>query len=953
MATNFPNSPSNGDTHTFGGAIYTYNSTRGAWLGPSSGGGGGASVTVSETAPTSPSEGDLWFDPSVLKTFVYYNDGTANQWVQNNPTGGGGSGGGASVTVSETAPSSPSAGDLWWSSSEAAMYIYYTDADSSQWVQATTPGADGAAGAAGAAGADGSAAVYATIDLLPASANTGDQAFVTGSNRLYLWNGTGWYNIALINTNPTISGVSASYNLAIDGTATTVTITAADPEGLPITYSLASDTSGNTATVAQGTGANTNVFTITPSTSTANAGTFTLTFRASDGVNLASAPAEFSLEFSVVNSHYTSALITSVGADNAVNNTFIDSSSSSHTITANGDATQTTFSPYRHGGYSTYFDGSGDGIDFTPTTPIGTSDFTLEAWVYPESFGTTEAIFCTLPSGSATSMQLNVGTSGTLELWYKGISAGDNVTISGVFTLDTWHHIAMVGDGTANEIKIYKDGTQLGSTLSYNYNYSASSTYRVGRNRGGTSYFNGYLRDVRLVYSKVYTSDFTAPDEPLTAITNTKLLTCHLPYITDSSSDGNTATISGNTSTKPFGPYDYSQYSSAANLGSLHFDGSGDYVTAPSNAVFDFGTGDYTIESWINIPDVTSTWQAFISRGYTTTGGWRLYKNSGNSDLRFYYTGTSYISATSTGLVDNTWHHIAVVRSSGTITIYVDGVSKGSGSDGSTSNNPGSYAIEIGSGVHSSTFPITGYMSDVRIVKGTAVYTADFTPPTTPLTAITGTSLLLKGTNAGIIDKSQSAQALTLNGNVKSSTTAYKYLTSSMAFDGTGDYIDIPVEDQFGFGTGDFTVEFWFNYTGSMGTRPMQLGTGVNGSSHYCGWALRIESSNSLQFERYSGGHTNYTFGTFSSSAGSWHHLAITRAGTTLRGFIDGTQIGSDLTSSLSFDAHNTTDPLRIGWGNDGRGNFYWNGYMSDVRITKGLARYTAAFTPPTAALKG
>jgi hypothetical protein len=244
-------------------------------------------------------------------------------------------------------------------------------------------------------------------------------------------------------------------------------------------------------------------------------------------------------------------------------------------------------------------------------------------------------------------------------------------------------------------------------------------------------------------------------------------------------------------------------------------------------------------------------------------------------------------------------------------------------------------------------------VTDVRLVVGTKLYTSTFTPPTSPLTAVTNTEILLKGTNAGIIDKSQTGKSIALKGNVKSSTTAYKYLTSSMAFDGTGDYIDIPVEDQFGFGTGDFTVEFWFNYTGTMGTRPMQLGTGVNGSSHYSGWAVRIESGNSLQFERYSGGHTNYTFGTFSSSAGNWHHLAITRAGTTLRGFIDGTQIGSDLTSSLSFDAHNTTDPLRIGWGYDGRGNFYWNGYMSDVRLTKGLARYTAAFTPPTAALKG
>ena len=73
MATDFPNSPANGATHTFGGTTYTYNSSVGAWTAGSSA--GGASVTVSETAPSSPAEGDLWFDPSVLKTFVYYNDG--------------------------------------------------------------------------------------------------------------------------------------------------------------------------------------------------------------------------------------------------------------------------------------------------------------------------------------------------------------------------------------------------------------------------------------------------------------------------------------------------------------------------------------------------------------------------------------------------------------------------------------------------------------------------------------------------------------------------------------------------------------------------------------------------------------------------------------------------------------------------------------------------------------
>ena len=149
-------------------------------------------------------------------------------------------------------------------------------------------------GAAESSSSGSSTTVYATIDDLPLSgASTGDQAYVSGNNRLYIWNGTGWYNIALINTTPSISGALGTYALATDGTATTVTITATDPEGIPVTYSIASDTSGNVATVTQGTGSNTNVFTITPSTNSAHAGTFSLTFRASDGVNIATAVSSF------------------------------------------------------------------------------------------------------------------------------------------------------------------------------------------------------------------------------------------------------------------------------------------------------------------------------------------------------------------------------------------------------------------------------------------------------------------------------------------------------------------------------------------------------------------------------------------------------------------------------------------------------------------------------------
>ena len=298
---NLPDSPANGTTQTVGGITYTYNSSKGYWTAASSGGGGG---------------------------------------------------GGASVSTSDAAPSSPSDGDLWYDTDDGGMFVYYQDTDSSQWVEVI--GSQGNAGPAGAAGATtaGVASVYATVNALPTTGNTqGDMAHVTANNTLYFWNGSGWYKIALINTNPSISGVASAYALAIDGTATTVTVTATDPEGLPITYSIASDTSGNIATVSQGTGASTNVFTITPSTNTAYAGSFTLTFRASDGVNIATAPATFTLQFSVQNSRYTSSLITLVGANNAVNNSFDDKSTNDHTITTAGDATQTTFSPYASRGY--------------------------------------------------------------------------------------------------------------------------------------------------------------------------------------------------------------------------------------------------------------------------------------------------------------------------------------------------------------------------------------------------------------------------------------------------------------------------------------------------------------------------------------------------------------------------------------------------------------------------
>jgi hypothetical protein len=114
--------------------------------------GGGASVTTSDVAPSSPSDGDLWYDSVGGRLYVYYDDGNTSQWVDAAPQGGGG---GASVTVSETAPTSPTAGDLWFdnTTTDARLYIYYDDGNTQQWIDAAPAGAGG--GVSGVVSLDG------------------------------------------------------------------------------------------------------------------------------------------------------------------------------------------------------------------------------------------------------------------------------------------------------------------------------------------------------------------------------------------------------------------------------------------------------------------------------------------------------------------------------------------------------------------------------------------------------------------------------------------------------------------------------------------------------------------------------------------------------------------------------------------------------------------------------
>ena len=767
-AVNLPDSPANGTTQTVGGITYTYNSSKGYWTAASSGGGGG---------------------------------------------------GGASVSTSDAAPGSPSDGDLWYDTDDGGMFVYYQDTDSSQWVEVI--GSQGAAGPAGADGGAGVASVYATVDALPTSGNTqGDMAHVTANNTLYFWNGSGWYKIALINTTPSISGANAAYTLAVDGTATTVTLVASDPEGLPITYSIASDTSGNTATVSQGTGANTNVFTITPSTNQAYAGSFTLTFRASDGVNIATAVSSFTLAFRVINSNYTTAMITSVGSNNGVNNNFVDSSTNNHTITSNGNARQITFSPYRHGGYSMEFNGSNTSLSLSPHADFAfnTGDFTIEWWCkLPDQSNT---MFIDWRQGGSGNGNLHIGTGG-----YGGSLAGavrftgDGPTIVSTSVVDDneWHHVAICrASGTT---KMYIDGTQEGSatdTTSYD-----RQGLRIGNNSysSGGNHLNGLIADLRLVRgTAVYTSNFTPPTETLTAITNTKLLLGTVPYIKDHSGQGHAVVNNNSTGTSPSRPFDNFAYNSAEHGGSLHFDGVGDFITAGSNSNT-IGTGDFTAEFWCYRTATGGSWQtALAQRASNHTQGAEWVSGMTGSGYSYFYSSGHHINTTAGDIPVGAWTHVAYTREGSTLRCFINGILKGTAT--SFTNNFTYGPISVGAN-QNGTEPFTGNIAEPRIINGTALYTSAFTPPAAPLTAVTNTNFLVKGINSSIIDKSQSIPSLFLWNDTKSSTAQYKFLTSSMYFDGTGDYIStqekiLPIVQNI-----DYTVEGWFWATDVSGYYPI------------------------------------------------------------------------------------------------------------------------------------
>lgn len=205
--------------------------------------------------------------------------------------------------------------------------------------------------------------------------------------------------------------------------------------------------------------------------------------------------------------------------------------------------------------------------------------------------------------------------------------------------------------------------------------------------------------------------------------------------------------------------------------------------------------------------------------------------------------------------------------------------------------------------------------------------------------------LHMNGTNGSttFTDSELTPKSVTAAGNAQISTAQSKFGGASGLFDGTGDYLELADNADWAFGTEDLTIDFWVRFI----SVPTSTITAVF-YSQYNNGSNMIElyyKDSALYLQNYSGGTPIVDFNrAWTPTAGTWYHIAVVRTGNTFKMFINGTQIGTDYSSSNSFT--DFTNLLRIGARNSTTGGL--NGYIDEYRISKGVARWTTNFTPPT-----
>lgn len=606
-----------------------------------------------------------------------------------------------------------------------------------------------------------------------------------------------------------------------------------------------------------------------------------------------------------------------------------------------------------------------------PQFAFGTGDFTIEMWIYQIARSATNAVlYDSRPAGTgsgASHFGFSIGPAGEI------FTAG-----AGTISLNTWYHIAIGRSGTTltayvNGVAMY-NGTDTTNWLNGTNRPTIGTDGNVPLSNGYT--FNGYISNLRVVKgTAVYTANF-APVPPLTAITNTQLLllaNSDANKTIDSSVNNFTVT---NTNGVLYSSTIVPTYLAIAPIptnlitpiqGGGSFNGTNQYLTAPIGSST-FGSGDFTAECWFYktsavdgtlMSNVTGSINNYWTFATLDNGTIRLgIRDSVVDDT--YLTGSIATSI-------NTWVHVAAVRQSGVCSLYVNGVFDNSATITKTvtarTTNIGSFQYPG----YITYFP--GYISNVRLVTGLAVYTGNFTVPTKPLTkeqnagtniqAILATQTsLLTLQDPQLVDNSSLANTITNNNGVIVASTysptwaAYAAPLSTGGFKFAGgasnQRLSIPASGAFNLSGGTWTIEFWMYSTDTptLGNqcRILMLGANSTTSALVVGYNNNGTISIAVPFNPI----TSNTSATGAVTLNRWYHVAIVSTAGSNKIFINGTQSGNTTTIT---QPTSSTPVLNIGYDTVATVNFQYAGYLSNIRIVNGLGVYTGNFNVPTSPL--
>jgi hypothetical protein len=635
--------------------------------------------------------------------------------------------------------------------------------------------------------------------------------------------------------------------------------------------------------------------------------------------------------------------------------------------------------------------GDPEGMRFT-TTDIGT----IEMWfyltrtsgynilIYKGTYGYNENYYVAV-CNNATQIQLGYADGGS-----------NYITIDYTTTINTWHHLAITTAPTSyynfasKGIRVYMDGAYIGGNPSVTFTNSSSGYVTIGgavwNNEALDLGFQGYIAELRVTkgIARYKGSTYTVPTqkfgsaEPSPAFdpyfNNVKLLmkmngTNNSTNFIDSSPLGLSIGVFQNYISTAMSRYGGS---------SARCIGSNGYIYTNNNTLDHNLPGDFTIECWVYVisyfqfPSVGSF--GLVSRwGYNSISyqneAWSVGIND-QQGIRFRYgnDGTSVgqidVAANSIGV--NNWYHIAVSRASGVVRIFLDGVQQGTSqtitSNLSTVGDNGYIQTSIGidwaqvySGGFAATNTLNGYIDDVRVTKGVCRYDANFTPSETPFYS------------------PGSSTVATVESTTVTAADPFGYYRRLLSIKNKG-YFTISGNSNLVFNKLPFCVEFWVYPT----AHPQGTSTWFNGFYILDGtrstsprllvdWDDARNDTYTALFGPVKGESfaLGSAFAEFSNilKLYQWYHIAYTRDSLgEARVFVNGKMIGSP--QFLHAVDSNYT------WTSDGYQNFSsgfssigvdqsaatplsrcYNGYIADIRVTKGYARYLSDFTLPTAPL--